>query len=527
MDRKMAPLQRQSSGEFLLTGVSLPFVSLTAVFIGAAALFFSDMLTLSRVRQEPLASVLVLAIAGVLVANSLIRWGLLLRMKRPLPRTPRRDWRACVVTTFVPGSEPVAMIERTLAALVGLHQPHDTWLLDEGDDAEVKRLCVRLGVLHFSRRHTPKYQTAAGVFEAGSKHGNYNAWLTDIGFDRYDCMTAFDADHMPEPGFLDEVLGYFEDPVIGYVQAPQAYYNQRASFIAAGAAEETYDFNSTIQMASYGMGYPVVIGCHNSHRMTALRDVGGFAAHDADDLLITIHYRRRGWQGVYVPRILARGLAPVDWHGYLTQQRRWARSVLDLKFRSRARLAAETPRLTRLMSALYGLNYLQPAFLLAGGLWLLLGMLATGTFPAVVAAASPDRAALLIGAMSACHFYRQRFFLDPAREGGVHWRARIMRLAKSPFLLLAVADVIVGQERAYEITAKVKSTSSRMLCVAFAPIAALIATAWTIGAGFTDVYPIACHVCGAVTLSLCLGLMATDFLPVPAPFDARLIPVPG
>ena len=60
-------------------------------------------------------------------------------------------------------------------------------------------------------------------------------------------------------------------------------------------------------MASYGMGYPVVIGCHNTHRVTALQEVGGFAPHH-DDLLITLFYRARGWQGVYVPRILARVL---------------------------------------------------------------------------------------------------------------------------------------------------------------------------------------------------------------------------
>jgi hypothetical protein len=62
-------------------------------------------------------------------------------------------------------------------------------------------------------------------------------------------------------------------------------------------------------MAAYGMGYPVIVGCHNSHRMTALQGVGGFPAHEAEDLLLTFHYRANNWQGVYVPEILARGLA--------------------------------------------------------------------------------------------------------------------------------------------------------------------------------------------------------------------------
>src|SRR5215468_4921127 len=93
-----------------------------------------------------------------------------------------------------------------------------------------------------------------------------------------------------------------------------------------GAAEETYAYYSAAQMAAYALGYPIITGCHNAHRVTALQAVGGFAPHEADDLLLTLHYRARGWRGVYVPQVLARGLTPVDWPGYLQQQRRWARS---------------------------------------------------------------------------------------------------------------------------------------------------------------------------------------------------------
>ena len=174
----------------------------------------------------------------------------------------------------------------------------------------------------------PEYQSAARVFRKRSKHGNYNAWLHDIGFSRYDVVVGVDPDHIVGSCFLTETLGYFADPAVGYVQSAQAYYNGQVSFIARGAAEETYDFYSTIQMAAYGVGMPAVIGCHNIHRVIALRDVGGFAPHDADDLLITLLYNAKSWKGVYVPKILARGITPVDWNGYLSQQRRWARSVL-------------------------------------------------------------------------------------------------------------------------------------------------------------------------------------------------------
>ena len=194
------------------------------------------------------------------------------------------------------------MLGETVRALVRMDYPHETWVLDECDDPQVKALCMRLGACHFSRKHAPRYQTAAGTFQARSKHGNYNAWLDAIGFQRYEIIAAFDPDHVPVPTFLTEVLGYFNDPEVGYVQVAQVYYNQRASFIARGAAEETYGYYSSVQMAAYALGYPIVTGCHNTHRVIALQHVGGFAPHDADDLLLTLLYRSQHWRGVYVPQ---------------------------------------------------------------------------------------------------------------------------------------------------------------------------------------------------------------------------------
>ena len=273
---------------------------------------------------------LVLLLAGA-IAIQQVRWWLLPWMKVPLEMPIRRHWRVAVATTFVPGSEPLEMLEATIQALVRLNYPHDTWVLDEGNAEAVSDLCRKYGAKHFSRRGCVHYQATQGAYTSDTKFGNYNSWLAEIGFANYDVVTAFDPDHIPAPSFLSRILGYFEDPQIAYVQVAQAFGNQDQSWIARGAAEETYDYYSTIQMASFGMGFPVIVGGHNTHRTAALQQIGGFGVHDADDILTTLHYRDANWQGVYVPRILARGRAPADGNAYLLQQRRWARSVLDLK----------------------------------------------------------------------------------------------------------------------------------------------------------------------------------------------------
>lgn len=515
---------RTAQSERLLAPASLAVHSLvTLLFVAAMLWFGSGWVSWDDVRQHPILFSALSAVLLVQMLNPLTRWLLLLKMRRPCFLAPVSGLRVAVVTSFVPGSEALEMLSQTLQAMMALRYPHDTWVLDEGDDPAVKALCHQLGVFHFSRRGRPEYQMAEGPCKARSKHGNYNAWLAEIGGDRYDILAAFDPDHIPGPKFLERTLGYFRDSTVGYVQAAQAYYNQPASFIARGAAEETYDYNSTIQMASYGMGYPIVVGCHNVHRMSALQQVGGFAAHDADDLVITLHYRNRGWRGVFVPEILARGLAPVDWRGYLVQQRRWARSVLDVKLRVQPSLSGQMPWDSRLISYLHGFNYLQPSLAALTLVGALSCMLATGSVPRAVTGLSWARVLPLVAVATVMHLLRQRFYLDWRSERGLHLRARLLRFAKWPFLLMAGIDVLSGRTFGYVMTPKVKDRAAGLILLGpFGATAAALMVAWLAGALRGREPGAMPQAIAAAVILLCVGLIASEFRQYPEPFDANL-----
>jgi cellulose synthase (UDP-forming) len=452
----------------------------------------------------------------------LVRWLCLPLMRRPLSMTPRPGWKVGVATTFVPGAESIEMLEETVQALVAMDYPHETWVLDEGEDDEVKAVCARLGAYHFSRRDLPQYHAASGRFESRSKHGNYNAWLYEIGFDRYELIAAFDPDHVPQPDFLMQVLGYFDDPSIGYVQAAQAYYNQGASFIARGAAEETYVYYSSIQMTNYALGYPIVTGCHNTHRVTAVKEVGGFAPHAADDLLITLHYRLAGWKGVYLPKILARGLTPVDWSGFLIQQRRWARSALDVKFRIYPKVARKLPFKDHVANFVHGLYYLES---IGVGLQLVLlaFILCSGITPRVFSFFTLPQLVLVGIALQSCEFYRQRFFLDPQHEVGLHWRSQVLAFAKWPIFLLAIYDVLTRYRRPYTITRKA-GTASRpsLLLVPHFLILSLLGTAWASGMILGHITNPLLHVSAALIVLGSLSLILTTRLKFPPPYDSKL-----
>jgi cellulose synthase (UDP-forming) len=497
-----------------------------ALFVGAAALHGLALLWAARrvaavpgVWTDPVTWVALLPSIGALVAFDL-RWLSMALMRVPATPVPDPTWRVALVTTFVPGLEPLDMLRRTVAAMVAVRGEHDTWVLDEGDDAEVRALCDALGARHFSRRGVDRYQQRDGTFQARSKHGNYNAWLDAVGYGTYDVVVGFDPDHVPAPHFLDRTLGHLRDDRIGYVQAAQAYYNQPASFIARGAAEETYGYYSSVQMASYALGYPIVTGCHTVHRTSALREVGGYAAHDADDLLVTILYRAAGWRGVYVPEHLAAGITPVDWDGYLQQQRRWARSVLDVKLRIFPRVAGDLPLVERVVSALHGLYYLHGIGTAVGIGVLSLG-LARGWRPAVLG--TPPLAGLaVVGSLAVCEAFRQRHYLVPATERGVHVRAGVLKFAKWPTVLLAFAEAVAARRPAYAVTAKVRTGRRRPLLVHHGTAVGVVLAGMAIGVATGASPAPALEWAAATFVVLSLAVMATELVPAPPPYDDAL-----
>lgn len=499
------------------------FSILSGAGIAAILIFMKHWFSLENFRGHPVIFLILTILLIVSLGNNQGRWFLLPFMTRPRPLRINREWRVGVATSFVPGAEPLEMLEQTLKALVALDYPHDTWVLDEGDSEEVKALCRRLGANHYSRKNMPQYQAGSGIFQSRWKHGNYNAWLHEIAFDRYDIITVFDPDHIPKASFLSSVVGYFEDPKIAYVQVAQSYYNQEASFIARGAAEEVYSYYSMVQMASYSLGSPVIIGGHTSHRVAALKQVGGFPPHNADDILITLLYRSSGWQGVYVPRILARGLTPVDWDGYLTQQQRWARSVLDIKFRIYPKMVKSLPIKTFVLSFLHGLSYLHKSLTFLTLILLVGFALATGVLPKPFSLSTFKNLLVLYLVLQVCEFYRQRFYLDWSSERGLHWRAALLQYAKWPHLLLALFNVILNRPVPFALTRKVGGKSSRSLLIGpHMLVIIFISISWIIGMASGHRIILSLHLSSALLVLLSLALILTEYKRFPDPYDGRL-----
>src|SRR3989344_1587950 len=298
-------------------------------------------------------------------------WFALIFMKIPKFRSPQKNLRVAFLTCFVPGKEPIDLLEKTLTAMVSVRYVHDTWVLDEGNDKDVKRLCNRLGVKHFSRAGVEKYNQAEGYFRTKTKAGNHNSWR-DLHEDDYDIVAQIDMDHVPKPEYLERTLGYFKDSKVALVAMPQIYKNLD-NWIAKGSAEQAYFFHGQIQKGYYGVDMPLLIGTSHLYRSKAMKKIGGYAPTIVEDHLTGMLFYANGYKGVFVPEVLAEGEGPVNWVDYFNQQMRWSFGLFEILFK-------HTPGLLFKLSWKRKINYFLAQLYYFTGVGVFLGIILISSY---------------------------------------------------------------------------------------------------------------------------------------------------
>ena len=411
---------------------------LTGVGIAGVLIFANWWFTAEHVAQPFLFSLLSLAV-WYGVSRIVLGWINYSAIWKPVFRPAPEGLRVAIFTTSSPG-EPASMFDKTLDACARIRYPHTTYLLDDTRDPLFADIARRHGATHLELIGFP-----------GAKAGKINAALERT---TEDFVLVLDPDHIPFPEMLDRILGQFDDERVGFVQVCQAYYNQGRSFVAAGAAEQTYAFYGPGQMGLFGHGASVAIGANCTFRRTALESIGGHGIGLAEDLVTSIRLHAKGWCSVYVPEIVSRGLVPEDLGSFFRQQLKWSRGVYEVVF-------AELPELFR------GLGWRQRLSYLAIGTYYLVGIttflymlfpylyLWTGVQPAamrfseLVAAGAP---VALAG--SVLYVYVQRWLCDPSSERGLHWRGLALKLACWPTFFSGTMLAIARADIPYIPTAK-------------------------------------------------------------------------
>ena len=254
-----------------------------------------------------------------------------LRMRRVNPDLPIDPaQRVAMIVTKVP-SEPWSMVRTNLKLMLKQQPHHDTWLADEDPSEEVVDWCLRHAVKISTRRDDSRYHNKTWPRRARSKEGNLAYFYDHYGYKLYDIVVQLDADHYPEPSYLEEMLRPFNRQRIGYVAAPSICdQNRDRSWSARGRLFAEAFLHGPLQLG-YNQGWgPTCIGSHYAVRTEALLAIGGLGPELAEDLSTSMLMLSHGWEGAFADQAICRGLGPETFQDCMTQEYQWSKSITKL-----------------------------------------------------------------------------------------------------------------------------------------------------------------------------------------------------
>lgn len=287
-------------------------IALGILYISTAIVYFSWRLTVFNTNSPIFSSIFYLAELICLILGAMVfflSWRVRVREAANAPPD-------LVVDVFVPTyNESVTMVRRTVRAAMNIAYPHETWLLDDGNRPQMRALAEELGCHYVGRSEN-----------VGAKPGNLNNALK---FSTADFIAVIDCDHIAQRNYLHTLLGYFDDPDVAVVQAPQDYYNITA-FQYRNKADRNLVWNDQsafFQIGQAGRDYWDATTCCGTStilRRSAIDEIGGFPTESVtEDMHLAVKMLKLGYKSIYYPLPLAYGVAPTDLGEYQKQRLRW------------------------------------------------------------------------------------------------------------------------------------------------------------------------------------------------------------
>lgn len=336
--------------------------------------------------------------------------------------------------------EPTEIVEETVRAALAMDYPnHKVYILNDGFVAkkdnwrEAAALAERYEISCITRK-----------IPGGAKAGNINNALKKS---NSELVVVFDADHIPHQDFLKKMTGYFVDSKMGFVQSPQFYKNHDTNYITSAAWEQQELFFGPILKGKQRNGAAFMCGTNMLIRRRALIESGGMREDNiAEDFLTSLFMHRKGWKSVYVPEVLAEGLAPEDFLSYYKQQLRWARGSLEVIFKF-------NPVFMRGLSWRQKIEYLaSSSYYLSGAVVLMNALLPLAFFytGAVVFPIST----MAIAAVFLPYIFLNLYILQTSSNFSYTFRALSFSMSSFWIQLSALWAVLTGQKTSFAVTSK-------------------------------------------------------------------------
>jgi cellulose synthase/poly-beta-1,6-N-acetylglucosamine synthase-like glycosyltransferase len=244
-----------------------------------------------------------------------VRWHRRFYPLNPIPGyTPK-------VSLHVPAyNEPPEVLEATLRSLAQIDYPNfEVLLVDNNTPNEevwrpLEKLCQELGP-HFRFLHLEKWP--------GYKSGALNFAMTQTA-PNAEIISIIDADYRVSPEFLRELIPFFANPAVAFVQTPQDYRDYKGNPYLE-ACHDGYKYFFAVSMPSRNERNAIIFaGTMGLIRRSVLQEIGGWDEWCiTEDAEASLRVLKRGYQSVFVNKAYGTGLMPFTFDGLKKQRFRW------------------------------------------------------------------------------------------------------------------------------------------------------------------------------------------------------------
>src|SRR5580704_13194358 len=309
------------------------------------------------------AVLLLLAMYGLhrshLVLTCLRLRGRLQEMRHGLPPlSPDHQGPLPHVTVQLPIFNEATVVGRLLDHVTALRYPRsclEIQVLDDSTDetevlaraylAELRHAQPDLDVVYMHR--TVRTGFKAGALDAGLKQA------------KGELIAIFDADFLPQPDFLLEVVPHFvTDPRVGMVQARWGHLNRAHSLLTRTQALMLDGHHMVENRARAAAGWLFNFsGTGGIWRKIAIESSGGWQ-HDTitEDLDLSYRAQLAGWKFVYRENVVTPAELPEDVSAFRAQQFRWAKGTVQCARKLLGRIWASDLSLSQRVEAMFHLT---------------------------------------------------------------------------------------------------------------------------------------------------------------------------
>ncbi len=230
------------------------------------------------------------------------------------------------------------VVERLLRAAALLDYPRDLLciqLLDDSDD-ETTEIASRI-IKEISETGGPQI-----VHLRRSVRNGYKAGALQFGLDQsnHEFVSIFDADFLPRPKFLKDILGYFENPRVGMVQTRWNHLNENHSVltkILGFAIDNHFSVEQGGRQAS--KCFINFNGTAGMWRRRTIDEVGGWSSDClTEDLDLSFRAQLKGWVMLFVEKITTPAELPTEMNSIRAQQFRWTKGAVETSRKNLYRL---------------------------------------------------------------------------------------------------------------------------------------------------------------------------------------------